>query len=100
MFNKTSSALIVLLALVVFKSAGQSADPMIIGDSTNGFRGEIQLVSEKNHLRQIIVWANHISDTNVIRSASAFTNLVTAAYENWIYYMPTNLFCGPIEIRD
>lgn len=67
------------------------------GVATNGVRGEVEVVVRQGRAAEIVVWVNHIADTNPVSSDDVFSKMLR---KDWDYYMATNSFCGPIELRD
>ncbi len=88
-----------LIAVAPYFVRGQSTNEpseVICGQSTNGVRAEIELVSLRGRLTSIVIWANHVADTN--RAPSDRT--VFSKYQDWDYFMATNCFCGPVQLDD
>ena len=77
---------------------------LFYGETTNGFRGEIELISMNGLPVEVGVWVNHVSDTNRSGANVNFKQEVAILNRmrtnDWDYWMATNSFCGPIEIRD
>ena len=70
------------------------------GLATNGIRGEVEIASHQDEekLTEIIVWVNHVGDTNLMPDDDLI--FAKTMRNEWDYYMATNSFCGPVEVRD
>lgn len=79
------------------QNTNQSSE-LTCGDATKGLRGEVEVVLRQGKLTDIIVWVNHTADTNPVPPDDVIFGKM--ATKGWDYYMPTNSFCGPIELRD
>lgn len=108
--ERTCAACFLLVAwplCALSEPATNRTSELFYGETTNGFRGEIELVSLNGRPVELAVWANHVSDTNHAAFNLNFMNFKQRVRisdgmitNNWDYWMATNSFCGPIEIRD
>jgi hypothetical protein len=96
------------------------------GMATNGFCGELRVSWDDDHRRlpRIAVWVVDLAGVRAAEIAVANTNLARhevptwafgethwdmtnwrgtiirrMRYNEWLYYMATNFFCGPIELQ-
>jgi len=98
---KIPSTVILLLgaAVATTVASGQATNQssmLVCGQATNGIRAEVELISCNGRLTNIVVWANHVTDTNFV----PVLDLEKLRKHEMEYYMPTNCFCGPVELRD
>jgi hypothetical protein len=101
-FRNTYFLSVVLMTFVPRAWAEQDTNQtstLTYGEVTNGIRGEIELISFQRRPTDIFVFVNHVADTNFVRPNfyAIYDKLIT---NDWDYWMPTNSFCGPIELRD
>ncbi len=100
------TALCLSLAMTAFTPRVRSspsmdqASELIRGQATNGIRGEIELLSSQGRLTDIVIWINDVSDATAASSQDTLINLERVTRNDWDYWMPTNSFCGPMELRE
>jgi hypothetical protein len=84
-------------------TAGQEANQstkLTVGEVTNGVRGEIEQMSVRGKLTEVVVWVARVTDAAVPGIADPLGAADRIRQLDWDYWMPTNSFCGPIELRD
>lgn len=101
LFRRAGLSCVVFMILFPDPAIGKDRPSIVkLGEATNGIRAEVELVSVQGRLTDIVVWVNHVDDTNVIANPDPFENLNKITELDWNYWMATNTFSGPIELRD
>ena len=99
------------LFLVSCAGQAQSTNPpasqTYFGGLTNGIRGEVEVIWNRGMKKppQIAVFVSNTNTAEVVRQEEFGTNwtigvLNRMVKNDWLYYMPTNEFCGPIALKD
>ena len=80
----------------------QTTTALAYGAETNGIRGEIEIKISPNTsvLQQVVVCAAFVSESNAPPVFGEADSVDKISRNEWGYYMPTNSFCGPIEMSD
>lgn len=88
------------------QTSNQSPQVVTYGRATNGISAVTEVYSDQalGHLPEIGVFVTNANADEIYGKQDEGTNLIAflkkLSDNDWLYFMATNSFCGPIELRD
>jgi hypothetical protein len=80
---------------------GPGTNWLVVGEATNGIRGEIDVGCTSNrNLSEIVISVNQLDGTTISNNESGLRVYERLRKFDWDYWMGTNSFCGVVEMRD
>jgi hypothetical protein len=100
------STVVAVASRDIIAQVGGASPDLKCGEATNGIRGEIEVVTRSNSgpAAEVAVYVARVAppsgeETNLLIGVTS-ENIVNRLVNNqWPYFMATNSFCGPIELR-